>query len=241
MIWGLMAVVILLIAVSLFYVISRIEAESLEPIRPVNTQGNHRMCKNTSNRACCGLITFEAIRDNYSIYPHAQPAREMRHVHFQEEVLSEHEDHFAAKGGKEIWIVSSNLATEINDGATEMVAINLKEGIIYRDFYSRTDSNGDENIFAEENKKLMQKKYNHDVNLHFVAYDEPKDGVGGYLFDMFVIVIYIYANMDKRDAYFSIRSSNDQEQPIYFKMPWCMEKRYYKLLDELSGSKMAKA
>ena len=228
----IMAVVTCLVLVAIFIFSSNLLGKCYGHIKfeQMQRKGN-AICEYT-NHLCCGMVTFNTVKDHYMLSPNAKLEdiiEKEYSLYPQSKVLAEEENEFAKNGGKEVWIVSSSLSTEVKDGAVKIVGSNLEDGIIYREFYSKTDSNGKGNISAKKHMNEMKRMYKGNENLDFISYEKPKDGIGGYLFDMFGLVVYIYE--DERNAYFSIRSSSENGKPIYFKMPWCMGERYYAILE----------
>ena len=235
-IYWIMAFVICALIVVMFYAISYLMMACSESIKEdtIPNVENTKTC-DKANCFCCGMLTFNSIKSNFKISPNDNLKTRMKTTYslfFQEEVLENEEKHFFDKRGKEIWIVSSTLSSEVDGGATALVGENLNRGVVYREFYAVTDTKGRKNNIAEENIKQLKRKYG-SRNMIFVPYNRPVDGISGYLFDIVGFVIYIYEN--ERNAYFSIRRSL-QETPIYYRMPWCMGERYYDILNNIQSA-----
>ena len=148
---------------------------------------------------------------------------------YQTEIIDKIEKSFDEKKGKEIWIVSANLGTELSDEVVDYVAENLKKGIIYKEFYAEKDHDGNISITANNNAKRLRQIYNNSPYLHLVTYDN-EISLEGFIFEMYGIVIYLYDD-ENYEMYYSVRK--DGSRPIYYRAPICMADKYFNILKNI--------
>ena len=214
---------------------------SLHINKLINIVGSNELieCQNSSysicnynNSICCGNSTFEHIKKDYILVPGEELKSQLKNKYslmYQSDIIEGVEKSFYNKSGKEIWIVSSNLGTELADEATSFVADNLAHGIIYKEFYSEKDHDGNISITAENNAKRLKKMYNDSPNLHLITYNN-EISLEGFIFEMYGIVIYHYDNDDYK-MYYSVRKNGSR--PIYYEAPICMSDKYCHILKKI--------
>ncbi|MCM0239829.1 hypothetical protein J8L13_20870 [Bacteroides fragilis] len=178
------------------------------------------------DRICYVKEAINAIKGNYKLTLNSDIAE--KYNLFTEKDILEKEKKFK---GEEIWVLSYDLTTEsLEDETAEIVKSNLKKGIIYREFYV-------DNSNANLNKIKMQKKYEEYTDkLFFYSYSDP-NGTLNCLYALYGIVIYKGPKENNLDAYFSLRSSNPKvTYPIYVKMPFCMTRKHYNILNKIKNT-----
>lgn len=185
-----------------------------------------------NNSICCGSKTFNHIKNDYILVPTDELKGKLEQKYslkYQTEIIDKIEKNFDEKGGKEIWIVSANLGTELSDEAVDYVAENLNKGIIYKEFYAEKDHEGNISITANNNAKRLRQMYNNSQYLHLVTYDN-EISLEGFIFEMYGIVIYLYED-ENYEMYYSVRK--DGSRPIYYRAPICMADKYFNILKNI--------
>lgn len=131
---------------------------------------------------------------------------------------------------KEIWIFSYDLNSEALGGNLQNAATeNINKGIKYIYFYIGRFEN---QIIIEENKeKILNKVRRHKNNVVFVPINEENTTIN--ILPELLGSITFYEKQDnhiKFDSYFSLRGF---AEPIYFRMPRCMNEAYYRYFASL--------
>jgi hypothetical protein len=132
---------------------------------------------------------------------------------------------------REIWIFSYNLRTEVLDDSSQRIAAdNVDKGVKYTYFHT---NNSDEQDEIEANKQKIYSiipdgKCN--TNIAFVPLEDT-DIEGLDIFDHIIgSIIFVSPTENScKESYFSLRGDDN---PIYFKLPRCMNREYYNYFNE---------
>ena len=226
-------VFILFVLFGTFWIIWLMVNQSLNKTVLSNSLAINETCQ-FKDKPCCGYKTFESLNNSYQLIPNVDLKSKINNefsLYLQNDMIEEKEKDFKSKNGKEIWIVSLDLNSEIKGGASNLVKNNIAAGIKYVYFYAK---NEDKKQIIEQNKAELIKDIKTNKPRFFSYGNEKK--LDNYLFYLFGIVIYIKDD-GSYDAYFSIRKEYDTI-PIYYKMPnRCMATKYYGILKEIQKQK----
>lgn len=183
------------------------------------------------NRHCCGQAACETISEKHILVPTDEEIIALKENYslYSYNYIIELEKNFKSKGGKEIWIISSNLNSEVSTAtnASEMfsnIRENLEQGVHYYYLYC-SDSEDPETI--ERNIRNIKSYTGRSANVTFVPFCEAVGSLSEYLLYIFGVVIYVRDD-DSYEGYFAIRNHNrlTNQEPIYEKMPICMAGKY---------------
>jgi len=135
---------------------------------------------------------------------------------------------------REIWIFSYNLKTEVLSDNSQKIAVeNVNKGIKYVYFHTNNDN---EQKKIEDNKHILYSYINEDKRNTHIKFIPLEDNniIGLDIFDHLVgSIIFISPSEDNLiKSYFSLRGNLGNNRPIYYKLPSCMNSKYYKYFEE---------
>lgn len=187
------------------------------------------------NGNCCGDAVCDTISVNYSVNPDVTTKNRIADEYslYLQDYIQDKETNFSQKNGDEIWIMSSNLNSEIfeannSEGITNAVKQNIQDGIKYYYVYFE-DVNDPETI--ERNKRNITNALDNSDNVKFVSLGTGTQRLDEYILYLCGIVIYIDKN-GQYEGYFSLRNHEIAEntEPIYYKMPVCIAGKYLNIM-----------
>lgn len=179
------------------------------------------------NNLCCANVLLENTNGEFAI--DNKTCRNYKLI--QEKQFNNKEKNFAEG---QIWVVSFNLDSEIiQDESAHIVRENLAKGIKYIQFVC-TDIN---NRSFKGNKKIFEKNLNEKQrqNIEYVSITH-NDNQFDYIFRLTQMVLFVKDDTIM-EGYFHLRAENSDKgivrKPIFFRMPFCMEDSYFKILSNL--------
>jgi hypothetical protein len=203
--------------------------KSLDATNVFTNEQIHIVCDHDIRKECCVNEYIKALKSNdkvKDIIMSQGVLDKYKLVSVSEMNKKEKEFRTQNTKNRQIWVFSYNLSTEIlGDESQSIVKENLKKGIQYHEFVIYNDETSGE--VDKNTTKLMQSiSVNSRQNIHIEHISESNDfnNILSYL-----IGSIIFVDNNKPQSYFSLRGDNiDKSNPIYFKMPNCMNEKYYK-------------
>ncbi len=228
------AIILIVVTVGLFIAIWFIfKYLTKKSFNKLNWTLDTSSCK-YEDKPCCSIEMFKAFSNAYNLpVPEgAEDALKKEYSAYLAKHLISIEENFKSKNGKEIWIISTTLDSEIftdeSLGATHCVKDNVNAGVDY--YYVYADIKKDP-ARIERNKKNILDFLDNNEHVHFISMGSVEDSLSDYIYNLYGVVIYVN-NDDTYEGYFSIRKEGIDA--IYIKMPICMAGKYIHQLRKLN-------
>ena len=227
--WWILVFIIVIVS-ALFLFVWQVVAHYVVNIEYSDGRHLATYCK-YSNRHCCGQAACETISEKHILVPTDEELVSLKENYslYPYNYILELEKDFKSKEGKEIWIISSNLNSEVSTApnASEMfsnIRDNLEKGVHYYYLYC---NDSEDPATIERNIRNIKSYTGNSSNVTFVPFCESGGSLSEYLPYIFGVVIYVKED-DSYEGYFAIRNHNrlTNQEPIYEKMPICMAGKY---------------
>ena len=189
------------------------------------------------NSNCCGDMVCATISQNYIVNPDVATQDRIANeysLYLQTHIQRKERDFFQ-NNGAEIWIISSNLSSEIfesddTDTMSQVVKKNIRDGVKY--YYAYFDEIDDPETI-ERNKKNISNALGHSNNVKFISLGKETQRLDEYILYLYGVVVYVDKN-GVYEGYFSLRNHEVTEntEPIYYKMPVCIAGKYLNIMRE---------
>jgi len=189
----------------------------------------HTVCDYDQSKECCVNEYIKTLKDSNKVKDMVMSKEVLDKYKLVTELeMNKKEKEFGNQNAnnRQIWIFSYNLSTEIlNDESNSIVKDNLKKGIQYHEFVIYNDETSSD---VDNNEQILRKsippKSQQNLLMEHISESNDFTNILPYL-----IGSIIFIDNNKPQSYFSLRGDNiDKNNPIYFKMPNCMNEKYYK-------------
>ena len=232
--WWLVLVIISFSVIS-FVVIWQLAGKFLTTIHYSDKRNISKTCLFKEGQ-CCGQAVCDSIATHYELIPSKVEQDKLSNeygLYLQSHI--KRIETFQERKGKEVWIISSNLNSEVflekeESGASFQVKENVKNGVEY--YYLYFENPEDPEIITR-NQRNIKRALNNASNVHFISLGAQNDIPDEYILYLYGIVIYVYED-DRYEGFFSLRSYeiNQSIEPLYMRMPVCLSGRYYNIMKQ---------